>query len=179
MAHYKRLAGKKVYLSPVCTSEIDTYMKWVNDAEVLKYTGQYARIYSRELEMEALEQRLAKDGNHLAIVELEADKLIGICSFFGIDQLNRRAEVGIMIGEKEYWSHGYGQDALRVLLEFGFTARNYNSICLRVDAFNERGIACYEKVGFKRQGVQREAVIRGNETHDLIYMDILASEYFK
>ena len=178
MSYYKRLAGKKVYLSPICTGEIDTYMKWMNDAEVLKYTGQYSRIYSQELEVEALE-RLAKDGNHFAIIEMETDKLIGGCSFFAIDQLNRKAEVGIMIGEKDYWSKGYGRDALQVLLKYGFTVRNYNNICLRVDSFNARGIACYEKAGFKRQGVMREAVIRGNERHDLIYMDILASEYFE
>ena len=177
MPHYKRFVGKKVYLSPICTDEIDTYMKWVNDAEVVKYTGWYSQIYSRKLEIEALE-RQAGDGSYLAIVEAETDKLIGICSFFGIDLLNRRAEVMIVIGEKEYWSKGYGQAALGLLLDFGFRARNYNSIFLRVDADNKRGIAAYEKVGFKRQGVQREAIIHGNKKHDLIYMDILADEYF-
>lgn len=178
MAHYKKLVGEKVYLSPISMDDIPTFMRWVNDMEVTQFVSLSHRVYTEVLEKEAVE-RLAKSGNTFTIVDKETDKVIGNCDFLGDNMLNRTAEIAITIFEKDYWSKGYGADALRTLLDFGFKVRNYHNICLRVLAFNSRAIACYEKVGFKRQGVQREVIIRGNEKHDLIYMDILASEYFK
>jgi RimJ/RimL family protein N-acetyltransferase len=176
MAHYKKLIGEKVYLSPVSMDDVDIFMKWVNDGEVVKYIAIENRIFSLLLEKEAVE-KMAKGGNTFTIVDLDTDKVIGNCSFFGENTLNRTAEIGIMIGEKDYWGKGYGADALRCMLEFGFNVRNYHNVCLYAVSFNERAIACYEKVGFKRQGVCRESVIRGSKKYDLIYLDILATEW--
>ena len=178
MAYYKRVVGEKVYLSPISTEDVDIFMSWVNDPEIAHTTAFYPQVISLVQEKEIVESSLAKDGNAFSIVTIEDDKLIGNCSFLKIDETNRTAEIGIIIGEKDHHSMGYGADAVRLLLKFGFENRNYNNISLHVHSFNKRAIACYEKVGFKRQGVLREAIIRGNKKHDRIYMDILASEYF-
>lgn len=177
MAHYKKLIGEKVYLSPISMEDIPIFMQWINDMEVTQFVALSHRVYTEVSEREAVE-RLAKGGNTFTIIDKETDKPIGNCDFLSENMLNRTAEIAITIFEKDYWSKGYGSDALRTLLDFGFKVRNYHNICLRVLSFNSRAIACYEKVGFKRQGVQREVIIRGNEKHDLIYMDILANEYF-
>jgi len=177
MAHYKRLASEKVYLSPISTDDIDIFTNWVNDPEVAHTMTFYTRVISLIQEKEFIES-LARSGNAFSIVTQENNKLIGNCSFFRINETNRTAEIGIMIGEKDYLNKGYGTDALRLLLKFGFENRNYNNISLYVYSFNERAIACYKKVGFKQQGVCREALIRGNKKYDLLYMDILADEYF-
>ena len=178
MAHYKRVIGDLVYLSPISLEDIDIFMKWVNDPEMAYFTTFYTQIISLSSEKETVES-LAKGGNTFSIVTQKGNKVIGNCSFFHIDETNRTAEIGIIIGEKDHWGIGYGSDALHLLLKFGFEHRNYNNICLHVYSFNERAIACYEKVGFKRQGICREALIRGDKKYDLIYMDILADEYFK
>jgi len=189
MAHYKRVLGEKVYLSPISLENVDTFMEWLNDPEVIWFTTFHSEIMSLIKEKEAVEN-LAKSGTNFSIVTRDDDngvgksgvfrnKVIGNCGFFRISEINRTADVCIIIGEKDYWGKGYGSDALRLLIKFGFENRNFNSINLRVFSFNERAIACYEKVGFKRQGTCREAVIRGNRKYDLIYMDILASEYFE
>ena len=179
MAYYKRVVGEKVYLSPISTDDADIFMGWINDPEIAHTTTFYSRVISLAEEKEFVESSLAKGGNNFSIVTLKDDKLIGNCGFVGIDEINRTAEIGIMIGEKDHQNMGYGTDALRLLLKFGFENRNYNNISLKVYSFNKRAIACYEKVGFKRQGVLREAIIRGNKKYDMIYMDILASEHFK
>jgi len=177
MAHYKRVAGDRIYLSPISLEDIDVFMNWVNDPEMAYFTMFHSRIISLLNEKETVES-LAKGGNTFSIVTQEENKVIGNCSFFRINESDRTAEIGIIIGEKDYWGKGYGSDALRLLLKFGFENRNYNNICLHVYSFNERAIACYEKVGFKKQGICREALIRGNKKYDLVYMDILADEYF-
>ena len=178
MTHYKRVIGERIYLSPISMENIDIFMRWINDPEIAETTGFYSRVISLIQETEMLES-LAKEGNIFSIVTYKDDTVIGNCSFFGTDEVNRTAEIGIMIGEKEYQNKGYGTEAINLLLKFGFENRNYNNIYLHVMSFNERAIACYEKVGFKPQGVRREAVIRGQEKYDMIYMDILADEYFQ
>jgi len=82
-----------------------------------------------------------------------------------------------MIGEKSEWSKGYGQDALRLLLDYGFNILNLSSIELVVHEDNARAIRCYEKLGFKMMGRQREAKINGTRKIDVLLMDILASEF--
>jgi len=177
MAHYKKLVGNKVYLSPISPDDLDLYMQWANDDEVTQYFGIDSQIMSITQEKEFIEKAM-KSGNNFSIVDLETNKLIGNSNFHAEDLKNRRVQLGIMIGDKNYWSRGYGSDALQLMLNFGFNVRNYNNIALYVSANNPRGLACYEKVGFKKQGVKREAEIRGNKKYDLYYMDILASEYF-
>ena len=175
--HYKRVPGEKVYLSPISMDDIDIFMSWINDPEIVYNLAFYTKVTSLSQEKELVEA-LAKNGNTFSIVTQENDRIIGNCGFFGINEINRSAEIGIMIGEKDYHSKGYGTEAVRLLLKFGFENRNYNNIRLHVFSLNGRAIACYEKAGFKRQGICREALIRGDKKYDMLYMDILADEYF-
>lgn len=81
-----------------------------------------------------------------------------------------------LIGEKSEWSKGLGQDALRLLLDYGFNILNLNSIELIVHEDNVRAIRCYEKLGFQVMGRQCEVKINGTRKLDVLMMDILSSE---
>ena len=178
MANYRKLIGEKVYLSPVSTDDWQIYEKWHNDYEFSFLEGGGRTDVSPNANgPEGLENR-AKSKSSFTIVDKETDRVIGHCAFNYEDIANRYAKIGIGIGEREYWSKGYGSDALRLLLDFGFNVRGYNSICLNVFEYNKRARACYEKVGFKKQGIWRDCLVRGEKRYDCIYMDILASEYF-
>ncbi len=178
MPNYKKLVGEKVYLSPVTTDDWELYAKWHNDDEVEFLSGGGRdEVSPAATDATSLENR-AKSKHAFTIVEKETNTVIGNCGFNFVDEENRYAKIGITIGEKNYWSKGYGRDALHLMLQFGFCIRGYNNICLNVYEYNTRAIACYEKVGFKRQGVWRETLIRGQKRYNCIHMDILASEYF-
>ena len=82
-----------------------------------------------------------------------------------------------MIGNKEFWSRGYGTEALGLLLDFAFAILNLNNVLLEVHAFNTRAIRCYEKVGFKVVGRRRESRLVAGKHYDRIIMDILAREF--
>ena len=178
MANYKKLVGDLVYLSPVSTDDWQVYDKWANDDEVSFLTfGGRTDVPQPAAGPESLEER-AKGKSAFTIVDKATDTAIGNCGFNYEDIQNHNAKIGIFIGERDYWSKGYGRDALRLLLDFGFNVRGYNQIHLNVFEYNARAIACYEKLGFKRQGVWRDCAIRGQKRYDCIHMDILASEYF-
>jgi RimJ/RimL family protein N-acetyltransferase len=174
---YKKLMGDKVYLSPVCPDDWKTFDKWDSDYETQHFHFGGGYVHSPATDSSGAEGT-SRNKNQFSIVCKETDKVIGNCGFNIDDVANRYAKIGIRIGEKEYWSKGYGADAMRVLLDFGFNVRGYNNISLNVYDYNERAIACYEKVGFKRQGVWRECMIRGEKKYDCFHYDFLADEYF-
>jgi RimJ/RimL family protein N-acetyltransferase len=119
-----------------------------------------------------------KNFKTLSIIDIDNNELIGNCGYSDIDLLNQTAEVGIFIGNKKYWNKGYGTEALSLLLDYGFKALNLHNIFIRVYSFNERARKSYEKTGFKVIGKKREALLRGNERHDIIFMDILYNEFY-
>lgn len=85
--------------------------------------------------------------------------------------------LGIVIGEKSYWNKGFGQDATKQLLDYGFNLLNLNNIMLGVFSFNKAAINCYKKIGFKEIGCRRQARIISNKKYDIVFMDILAEEF--
>ena len=112
-----------------------------------------------------------------SIVNLKDDVLLGNCDLRNIDYIHRKAEVGIVIGEESNRSKGYGTDALKLLLDYGFNYLNLNNIMLNVRSFNKRVIACYKKVGFKECGRRRKCFFLNGKYYDNIQMDILADEF--
>ncbi|HWI63240.1 MAG TPA: GNAT family protein, partial [Symbiobacteriaceae bacterium] len=85
------------------------------------------------------------------IVEMSG-RLVGSVRLWRVSDRNRSAMLTIFIGEKRAWNRGYGQDALRLILQFAFGKMGLHRVELHVFDFNERAIACYERVGFVREG---------------------------
>lgn len=176
MPYFKKIIGERLFLSPVNPDDAETYAKWINDLEVSIYLTSAPKIYSLQKEREILE-RISKEEYCFAIIDSEKEKVIGNIGLEDVDLLDRKAVLGIFIGDKEYWGKGYGKEAIELLLDFSFNILNLNSIMLIVKAFNKRAIRCYEKCGFKLIGIRREANIIGPNKYDDYYMDILASEF--
>ena len=174
--YFKKMAGKKCYLSPIDVNDVEKFTEWLNDLEVTQYLFLYPHIISLENEKEFLE-KLSKEHTY-SIIDNISNELIGNCGFIDIDHLNQTAEVGIFIGNKKFWSKGYGTEALSLLMDYGFKALNLYNISLRVYSFNERAKKAYEKMGFKIIGKKREALLRDKERHDIILMDILINEFY-
>jgi len=175
--YFKKLAGKKCYLSPIDLADTEKFTEWMNDLEVTINLGPiYHMAVNADSERKFLDD-LAK-GHNYSIVDMATGALIGSCGFHEIDHLNRAGEVGIAIGDKGLWGKGYGTEAMRLLLDYGFRALNLHSVLIRVFPFNERAIRCYEKLGFRIIGRRRQAVIRDLKTHDIVLMDILAEEFY-
>ncbi len=176
------MEGKLVRLRGYEMSDLDTVMKFINDEEVTQFLGGGMLSFpvSSIAEREHLERfGLSESPNNktFAIETLADRRLIGALSFNGIDWINRHSGVGIMIGDKQYWGRGYGTDAMRVMLRLAFDKLNLHRVWLHVYDYNTRGIASYEKCGFKREGVLRDQRFFGGKYYDTIVMGILESEY--
>src|SRR3954469_23577874 len=111
-----------------------------------------------------------------AIETLHDRRAVGICGLEGIDARTRTAEFGIWIG-KPFWGRGYGTDSTRTACRFGFRYMNLQRISLHVHATNEKAERVYERVGFRREGVQRRGTFLGGRHVDVIEMSLLAEEF--
>ena len=177
MKYFKKLVGEKIYLSPMNIEDVEQYVKWFNDFKTTDGVGSSKSLINLESEREWVETSL-KQGNYIfAIINLETDELIGNCGIDSINSTDRTATLGIFIGEEENRNKGYGAEALKLLLDYGFNYLNMHNIMLQVKSFNERAIACYQKVGFKEIGRRRESNFLNGKYYDDISMDMLQSEF--
>ena len=175
--YFKKLVGKKCYLSPIDTNDAEKFTEWLNDMELLINLQIYGSAISFENERSFL-NNLSRDHNY-SIIDLETDALIGNCGFLDMDHINQTSEVGIFIGNKKFLNKGYGTEALSLLIDYGFKALNFHNIMLKVYEFNKGAIKSYEKIGFKFIGKRREALHRNLEKHNIVYMDILPDEFYR
>ena len=178
MPTYRMLTGEKCYLSPCRPEDAERWAEWFNDLEVTIPLGDEAYTpTSLKAEQDAIQDVLRNNRHVFSIVDLETDQVIGRCLFFNVDAVNRTAMLGIVIGEKDHWDQGYGQEAINLLLDYGFNLLNLHNVMLGTFSFNQRAVRCYEKVGFKLIGRRREARIIAGRKSDLILMDMLAGEF--
>jgi len=180
MGRIKKFIGKKVFLSPVQDEDTECFTKYMNDMEVTDYTGTTHHVYNFTGEKNWIANIYSNENNKtFSICRVEDEKLIGNLSLMGIDYINRTAELGILIGEEDSRSKGYGEEAINLLLDYGFNYLNLHSIFLKANSINKRAIRCYEKVGFKLFGTKREDKYINGKYYDTIYMDLLKKEYSK
>jgi RimJ/RimL family protein N-acetyltransferase len=175
------LSGKLVRLRPVEEADIDRVYVWINDWEVKRWLAgpsRYPFSYADEQEWIKLAVRRTKPPEmSWSIITLDDGRHIGSVGLHGIDGADRNASLGIMIGEREYWSHGYGTDTIVTLLRYAFDEMNLHRVWLQVHADNARGIACYRKCGFIEEGRTREDRFRGGRWCDTLTMGVLEHEF--
>ncbi len=180
MHYFKKLVGERIYLSPKSCEEEDIikFTEWMNDFEITDYIDNSSMSFSYESEKEWIIASAKKSSpGNFNIIDLETNELIGSVGFDKIKDVSRSAVLGIFIGNDKYRSNGYGTEAIKLLLEYGFKYLNLHSIKLTVLDVNARAYKCYIKCGFKETGRDREAMYLNGKYHDVINMDILESEF--
>lgn len=174
------IEGKLVNLRAQEMADLDRMLRWVNDREVTRHLNvryPYSRLAEEAFITDRASQVMTYANVHFAI-ETKDGAHIGGLGFHVVQPENRKATLGIMIGDKECWSKGYGADALLTLLRFGFDQMNLHRIELNVDADNERAIACYRKCGFVEEGRTRKARYLRGAYMDQLVMSLLRREFY-
>lgn len=175
------LKGEKVLLRPVKRSDIQYFLKWFNDLEVTQYLNMSLPMteMAEEKFIEELGTTRAKTDVFLIIEAIEGDttKTIGSTSLANINARDHHATFGIAIGDKEYWSKGYGTEAARLLVNYGFEQLNLHRINSGAIAFNERSLRMHKSVGFKEEGLQREYVFKNGKLQDHVIFGMLREEW--
>ncbi len=173
------LEGKITNLRPLDIEDLEDALRWVNDREVTLWLTSLRYPMARKDEQKWIDDALANsfaEGVRLAI-ETRDGKHIGGINVHRTNPEDRKAGLGIMIGEKDHWSNGYGTDAVLALLKLAFDEMNLHRVWLHVFPDNERAIACYLKCGFREEGRLRQEVFQDGRYYDVIVMGVLKDEF--
>ncbi len=175
------LVGDRIYLRPLEMDDLERCQRWFNDPQVRHFLDTVYPL-SREAERSFLEkivgQPIGPGSDIILAIALQTDDLhVGNVGLHRINTVDRNAELGIAIGEKNMWQKGLGTEACRLLVEYGFATLNLHRIYLRVHSDNSRARAAYQKIGFQQEGVWREALFRQERYQDVVLMGLLREEY--
>lgn len=173
------LRGEKIRLTALIDSDYDTMQSWYQDADFMRmYDGTPAAPRTRQqLEKTLSEEINSPTAYYFAIRPLSDNRLIGITDISDILWTHGCGWLGIAIGEFSDRGKGYGTEAMRLMLDFGFRELNLHRIQLTVFEYNTVAIRLYESLGFTREGVHREFLQRDAQRYDLLLYGILKHEW--
>jgi len=175
------IEGRLVNLRAPDMADLQRNHRWMNDREVTRFLGGAARyvmsLGAEEAWLRERCERMMSFDNVFFAVETKDGVHIGNTNFFNAGPEDRRAELGIMIGERDYWSKGLGTDAVLTIARFGFDDMNLHRIILHVFSYNPRAIACYRKCGFVEEVRMRQDMFHEGAYHDTIVMGLLRDDF--
>ena len=157
-------------LEPVRAADSERLFAWINDRELVLLSSAYSPVHEAGHSEWFESIRSRDDVVIFAIRRVADDELIGTCQLLSIDRRHRSAELQIRIGEPQAQGHGLGTEAVELLLGHAFDDLDLQRVQLHVFATNERAIRAYEKSGFEREGVLRDAVYVDGARLDVVVM---------
>lgn len=171
------LQGTKVNIRSLNREDILHIVKWKTDPEIADLVRGGPIHTNIEIENRRFDRHSEGTDILRLVIETKQKKAIGFISIGEIDKTNNKAELGMLIGEKKYWDHGYGTDSLFTLLNYLFCKLGFNRISLEVFDYNIRAKKVYEKIGFQVEGIQRQGLFRNGNFHDIYLMGILKQDF--
>jgi RimJ/RimL family protein N-acetyltransferase len=171
------LEGSSVRLRAPQRADIPLFVKWFNDPETTRFLLRSPPMGMEE--EEAWYDSLVNKDTKVFCIETKDGRLVGNIGIINVDWTNRKADIGIVIGEKECWSKGYGTEAITLLLGYLFDEMNLERVWLYCDMENHRARRCYEKCGFHQEGVFRHNRLQGGKFRDDAVMSILRQDWLE
>ena len=168
-----------IHLTKIQEKDMEYIYKWLSDSEFLKYYDYYPPLPQSKKEVDKTFHYYENSGKSIVFAVRKENKTIGIAGFDDIIKANKVATLFIGLGDKNQRGKGYGTETMKLLLNYGFNELNLHRIQLNVLSFNEGAIALYSKLGFKKEGVLREFVLREGERYDLFYYGLLKEEWLE
>jgi RimJ/RimL family protein N-acetyltransferase len=174
------IAGERVGLGPLRVDLAETYGRWVNHAEV-RFGLEHLGLATPQTE-EAWVEKTTKAGAerepasaNFTVYDLSDRAPIGTTGLFEISHMHASANFGIALGERR--NQGLGSEAARLTLDWAFHVLGLQNVLLEALAWNAAAIRAYEKAGFRRIGVRRQAAMSRGARSDVVLMDALRDDF--
>ncbi|MFC0543612.1 GNAT family N-acetyltransferase [Kutzneria chonburiensis] len=173
------LAGETVVLRPVIADDAVDMLEVLADGDVLRLTGSHGTLSPDDVE--PMRQWYGSRADHedrldLAAVDRASGRYVGEVVLNELDPNNNSCSFRIALGATGQ-NRGLGTEATRLVLGYAFERVGLHRISLEVYSFNSRARRVYEKVGFRAEGVLRDALLWEGQRFDAHVMSILAHEW--
>ena len=154
-------------------SDADDDYSWRTDEEIARLdASKPLRMSYRDfLKFSRDEIRYSSRTSRRLAIDTLYGEHIGNCMYYDVDLKRGRAELGIMIGKREYWGRGYGTDAVEALIAYVFTNTTVDLVYLHTLDWNQRARRAFSKAGLKEvKKIRRDG-------HDFVRMEIRRSDW--
>ena len=158
-------------------------VRWQRDSEFIRLADSDPVALNSEKKIKKWSEKQAEDGFRperysFSVRTLAEDKYIGFLGVW-VSLIHREAWVGIGIGERDFWSKGYGTDMMKLCQQYVFMELGMERLSLGLFEYNPRALRSYEKCGFRMEGRTRQDVRREGRHHDSLWMGILREEWLQ
>lgn len=176
---YPNLETDRLILRPVAEKDLEDLYQVLSDPDVAKFDYFYP-LTDREQVKEVIKryQKQVEDNVEITwgLALKENNKLMGICCLGNIERESKRAEIGYDIAQA-YWNKGYATEALKAMVDYGFSVMNLNRIEATITPGNDASIKVLKKLNFVEEGVLRERDLIKGKLEDGVMMSLLKREY--
>jgi len=172
------ISGQRIYLRAISADDATgEYLSWLNDEETTK--GLASGLFPSTLD--ELKQFINgvvgnKNAVMFAICDITNHLHIGNIKLDKFDWVSRTCELGLLIGNKNYWGKGIGYEVCKLTIEYAFSDLNMRKVLLAVYENNPAAISLYTKLGFIQEGSLRQQIFEGGSYYDKIYMGLFKEE---
>ena len=168
------LRGARIILRDKQIEDAEQDYIWRSDPELASLDAAFplTMSYDRFLKLAQDQMRYPTPGSHHFATETLDGKFIGNCMYYDLDSVKMQAELGIVIGDRDYWSNAYGYDAVTTLLDHCFNEKMLERVYLHTLEWNKRAQRCFEKCGFTLVRPVRRM------SHDFILMEVFREDWF-
>jgi RimJ/RimL family protein N-acetyltransferase len=170
------IAGPRIHLRPIAEADLPDIVRWLTDPDVVRYYGDPPASLDQ-----ARAHYLEADVNPCWRFVIELDgRGVGEIQYhhaYPGDDYTWSAGIDIFIGEADARDRGVGTEAIRTMLAYLFEQKHVHRVTIDPEVANARGIRCYEKAGFRLDGVLRHNFFHHGEYVDTHFMSILEDEW--
>jgi|TARA_B100000315_G_scaffold209818_1_gene205773 RimJ/RimL family protein N-acetyltransferase len=145
-----KITGNKVILREKRLSDAWNDYTWETNSDLAQLDAVHVLTipFSRYLTDYSEELRAPFLNSHRFAIDTRDGKHIGNCSYYHISEIKSETELGIMIGDRNYWNKGYGEDTVTTMVDYIFRETKLKRIYLKTLESNNRAQKCFQKCGF-------------------------------
>jgi len=173
------LIGRRVCLRALRRGDLVHLRKWLEDAEIRGLIGEVSSMSKEDSERFLEKVRGDAQRAWFMVVVKENSRAIGEAGLLRMDRAWRTTDISVIVWERQEWDKGYGTEAVLLLLDHAFRYLSFHRVAIGVVGFNERALRFWTKIGFKKEGVQRDGYFYDGKYHDFVLMSILEDEFRK
>ena len=172
------LDGANIRLRRLTVADVtDTYVRWMNDPDITRFLESRFHAQTPESIHAYVEALLASGKERLwAICLKDSNRHIGNIKLGAVDPNHKRADIGLLIGERDQWGKGYASEAIALVSRFAFEKLDLIRVWAGCYATNESSAKAFERCGFRREGLLRGDAISEGHPVDVIVLGLLKGE---
>lgn len=171
------IEGSRIRLWPLERHDLLKNYQWANDRELIRLAGMNP-LPKSVWEIERWYEGVATNPEvKMYSIKTPEGEYLGNIELRDLDLRSGRAEVGILIGERNWWGQGVGTDAIRALCRFAFRDLRMHRLYARVLEINPRARRAFEKCGFQEEGRERQCHFHDGKFWDAYLLGLLSHEW--